>query len=386
MPPPWRNPPVATVTPMVTLPGNPMFIESLCRAVVLLLCLAAVGHGTDAALAEQRLANGMALVQANRPSEALPLLESCLTDLEGADRRRVVNRLIGHLYWGQAQASDGGDERVRLLHKASDRYLVAGDDGDIMARRHYLANEGVLSAERGYEAGWRFISWNGLGAVDGWFAVLGNYGATMTRGKGIPGLIDAHPLHALVWGILIAVLLLLAITGLLRKPLPPPPPQAEPPPPVVQRTPLPVQRTPAPAQRTPLPLKRPSGTDHLARRPSSGHQPAPAIRGVKPAIPVPATGARTPRSVPVPPSSFRTPKPDLDRLRNLHLSQNSPQKSETASYERGDLPPRVPGAAETDPDIAPLTRKPNREETEPGGNPILPPGGRQPPTPPRRPR
>jgi hypothetical protein len=288
----------------------------------------------------------------------------------------MVNRIIGHLYTDQARASETEDDRRQLLIKAGERYLVAGDDGDLMARRHYLHVEGAISAERGYLAGWRFISWNGIGAVDGWLAIAGNYGATVTHGKGIPGLVGHHPLHALVWGILLLGPLLLAVTGWLRgdkpQPLPPPPPRPEPPPPAQQRTPQPVRRPSA--SELPAPT----------RRPSSGNQPAPAMRSAKPAIPVPAAGTRTPRPPPMPPAAFRTPRPDLERLRNQHINQNSPQKSETQAYDRDEVRQRIDD--ETDPDRSALVRRPERDETEAGGNPILPPPGSRPPTPPRKPR
>lgn len=336
-----------------------MRLDSLRRSLLVLSCFVALMHGAAAAVTEQRLADGLAMSRANRPADALPLLESCLTDLAGDERRRVVNRLIGHAYWDLALANGNQDERLRLLDKARDCYLLAGDDGDTVARRHFLAHECAQSAERGYAAGWRYISWNGVGAVDGWIAVLGNYGAAMTGGKGIPGLIELHPLHALVWGVLIAGLLLLAVTGLLRKP------QA---------------LSPLVPQRAPPPGKRPSNVDNQAlprRRPAPDQQPAPALRGVKSAVPPPAASTRTP----VPSSTRRPPRPDLNRLRDQHLGQTSAEKRETQAYNNVDSR-RLDGHDDERESVGPV-RKSNRDETEPGGNLILPPVGRQPP---RRPQ
>lgn len=334
---------------------------------LLLLCLPGTGRGADAAsvAAENNLSAGLALVRDHKNAEALPLLKASAASLDGFDRRAALNRLLGHLLWDEATTATTAEERNRLFDKAGEHYRLAATDGDQTARRHYLSLESLRSPERGFAAGWQYLNWNGAFAIDGWLVIAGNYGAVITGGKGIPGLIDLHPLHALVWVSLIVLLLVFAFISYrhgLDSKTRPVPARAIPPEDVSLRNKI---RTPLPAKRPPVAGQR--------QKSSASHPSPPALRSPRSAAPIPAAKVLN-----------RTPRPDLEHLRLQHQTAATPEKNETELYERGEVLKRVRQPHETDPG-SPLMRKSRgeRDETEADGTPVLPPGGKPPP-PPRR--
>ena len=353
-------------------------LAGVCILLALSSALTVIQAG-DSTAAERHVAAAVRFQQDGKRAEAIAEFTASLNGLDDAERRAMVQRTLGHLYIDQAREVDDVSERNALQDRAAKQYFAAGEAGDLIARRHYLAAECARSAERGYEAGWQFMTWNGMLAVDGWLAVFGNYGATVTAGKGIPGLLDQHPAHAVVWGIIVLGLVIMAF-AFSKRPQPgygsrmrtPIPGSAK------RNTPLPVgtakQRTPIPG-----PVRRPS-SPAIQAKPPSDRTPRPtgkppSHRTVRPEV----TASPTPRP------ALRTPQPGLEHLRAKHLTPR-PEKAETASYV--DAPVRRLGERdETDADDEALVRKPaarrDREETEADGNKILPP---KPAELPRRPR
>jgi hypothetical protein len=319
-----------------------------CWIWLLLLGLPGLGGGaeTPTQAAERNLATALTLLHDDKGAEALPLLMASVTQLKGVERRAAVNRTIGHLLWDQARSATLLVERDRLLAAASERYRLAASDGDALARRHYLSLEAQLSPERGYAAGWQYLDWNGLLAIDGWLVIAGNYGAVVTGGKGCSGLLDQHPLHALVWGGAILLLLIVAFISWRhgRQVLAQEKTDAEQAPKEAPRTMAAPPIRKMPATKTPVvPMQRiakhPAGDAAAVRRPP---QPPPP--------PLPASPVKRPK------------QPDLQ-----HLRRSAREKAETETLESPQRQRRGPD-----------------DETEVGGLPVLPPrGGR--PLPPQRP-
>jgi hypothetical protein len=327
-------------------------------AVLLCLVVTVAQAATDAD--EGRLAAGLALVKEGKHAEAITTLESCLASMD-EERRAAVHRILGHLYWDQALEASSPETRNKLLDRAAECYRVGGNGGDRVARKHYLSIESLRSPERGYAAAWTYLSWNGVFAINGWLSVIGNYGAAMTGGKGIPGMIDRHPMHAIAWGAIIVGFLMAALTVWLRG--------------LGKHPPERVTPTNPPGSAPRNAAKRSSASQASVRRPSSALHPAPTTRPPRPASPVEALVPREPSA----------PRPNLDHLRRDHV-EVSPEKDETMPYERAKRPAE---RDETDPGDHPAQRKGHpllRDDTEVSGVPILPPGRNPPQSPPRRPR
>ncbi len=257
----------------------------------------------------EKLTAGIGFFRAGNFALAAQLLTSALADL-GEDRERVAStyRYIGHAYAGIAaaeKARTGSDLKFfnQQLDLARDAYKKAGNFKDFSAQHFYLAQETQRSPSAGYEAGWQQLEWDGYTSIDGWSAVLGNYGGAMTGGEGILGMWNRHPFHLIAWSTLVFLPLCFALISFLR------PrreeeerqksvdrrPKSEP---IVRanRTPAPATRPPAtrpPATRTPVPTKTASDDRRAATRPAPTQNqqrtPAPTTRPpavIKPATPV----------------------------------------------------------------------------------------------------
>lgn len=281
------------------------------RALFFLATLITQSSGADLSpkeIAEHHLAQGLTCVHRHQPQEALPHLEKCLSDLEGDERRASVQRLIGHIYSELGHLANVPDQQNKLFDQASARYAIAADGGDQAARHFYLTTECRLSADRGYIAGWRYLAWNGAFALDGWYAIIGNYGAVMTQGQGLVGLWKYHPMHAVVWSVFIVIFLSVALSSWLsgrHKATLAPPLNLKP------NIDASIKKTPTAAVRTPAnaSVPRASASDHAG----SASRPSPLARssGISPA---------------------RIP-PNFERLRQQHRTKQSQEKSKTEFYD-----------------------------------------------------
>jgi hypothetical protein len=257
----------------------------------------------------EKLTAGIGFFRAGSFALAAQLLTSALNDL-GEDRERVAStyRYIGHAYAGLAaaeKARPGND--LKFLNEqfdlARDAYKKAGNFKDFSAQHFYLAQETQRSPAAGYEAGWQHLEWHGYTSIDGWSAVLGNYGGAMTGGEGILGMWNRHPFHLIAWSTLAFLPLCIALVSFLRprreeevreksvdrRPISEPIVRSN-------RTPAPATRPPAtrpPVTRTPVPAKTASDDRRAATRPAPAQNPqrtpAPATRSpavIKPATPV----------------------------------------------------------------------------------------------------
>ena len=256
----------------------------------------------------EKITAGIGFFRAGSFALAAQLLNSALAEL-GEDRERVASmyRFIGHAHAGLAgdePAGVNGDAEARehQLDLAREAYKKAGNLRDYPAQHFYLAQETKRSPTAGYGAGWQFVTWQGYGSIDGWSAVLGNYGGAMTGGEGIEGMWKRHPFHLLTWGVLGFFPLFFALFAWLRprrekadstvnvsrrpvseavvKPTRP-----------VEPTRSPATRSPATRPLAPAPAKVAQDDGRASPRPSSAQNqsrtPAPATR--PPAVVKPAT-------------------------------------------------------------------------------------------------
>jgi tetratricopeptide (TPR) repeat protein len=175
----------------------------------------------------EKITAGIGFFRAGSFALAAQLLTSALPEL-GEDRERVAStyRFIAHAHAGLAAAESavGGDgkaseenkERENQLDLAREAFKKAGNYRDFPAQHFYLAQETKRSPTAGYEAGWQFLTWQGYASIDGWSAVLGNYGGAMTGGEGVAGMWNRHPFHLIVWSVLAFFPLCFALFAWLR--------------------------------------------------------------------------------------------------------------------------------------------------------------------------
>ena len=321
----------------------------------------------------EKLTAGIGFFRAGNFAFSSQLLTSALADL-GEDRERIAAtyRYIGHAHAGIAaaeKARTGSDQKVlnEQLDLARDAYKKAGNMKDFSAQHFYLAQETQRSPSNGYEAGWQQLEWDGYTSIDGWSAVLGNYGGAMTGGEGIVGMWNRHLFHLIAWGILAFLPLCFALVSFLR------PrreeeervnsvdrrPKSEP---IVRanRTPAPATRPPAtrppatqsPGTRAPVPTKSASDDRRAATR------PAPAQNQQR--TPAPATRPPATR----PPAAIKpaTPVSPKSQLRSA---------DETESNQVQAPAPRAPRAADNQ-------QRPKHVETEPNLRPAKAPEKKDP--------
>ncbi len=152
---------------------------------------------------------------------AASMLAAVAADLaDDPVRAAAALRFAGHAEAHQAaqvRAAGGkAEEAEALLDAAREHWRTAGGQPDYNAQHAYLAQETARSAKLGYAAGWQYLAWNSYLAPAGWAAVIGNYGTTVTDGRGFAGLWETHPVHAVVWGLLVLVPFILFLVGLRR--------------------------------------------------------------------------------------------------------------------------------------------------------------------------
>lgn len=276
----------------------------------------------------ERITLGMGFFKSGSYELAIQLLEAALPGVEG-DRERSgqVHRFIGHSHAALAErARKRSDtaEADRQLDAARDSWRKAGSFGDHSAQRFFMGQEATRSPRNGYDAGWQRLAWHSYLSLDGWMLVVGNYGGAVTGGQGLGGMWARHPLHVVIWGLLIGLPLVLAIIGFCRRP-----------PPVVH-----------PSREREREREEASSSASSA---SSVSRPAPAQRASAPA-------ASSPRTRPAPPPQAKTRTPASPSARSEHTP--SPMARPKAVQ-------RTPAKVETEP----VARSPEKNLTEPVAKP-----------------
>ncbi len=170
----------------------------------------------------ERLTSAIAFYTAGNYGLAASMLTAVATDLaDDPVRAAAALRFAGHAEAHQAaqlRTAGGTPEQVEtLLDAAREHWRSAGAQPDYNAQHAFLAQETARSAKLGYAAGWQYLAWNSYLAPAGWAAVVGNYGTTVTDGRGFAGLWETHPVHAVVWGLLVVVPFILFLIGLRRR-------------------------------------------------------------------------------------------------------------------------------------------------------------------------
>lgn len=313
----------------------------------------------------EKLTAGIGFFRAGNHALAAELLTSALPDL-GDDRERVASthRFIGHSRAAIAatlRAREGADPKLveAELDQAREAYRKAGNFRDFPAQRFFMAQETARSPQAGYDAGWQHLGWHGYTSLDGWSAVLGNYGGAVTGGAGLSGMWQRQPVHVIVWAILALIPLILALIAFLR-------PRREIVSEEIVRRPVsepthrPVQRTPAPATRPPQ--AKVSGaanrtsqtrTPPAAPAPKVQRTPAPATRPpaakpVKPLAPKPPVRSLVETEANLQPvNRLRTPRGGETRAKQVETEVSlkpakAPEKSVRTSGEFAALERRTP--------------------------------------------
>ncbi len=113
---------------------------------------------------------------------------------------------LGHMWSTKAdillQSFPENKEALAVAQdNARDNYKTIADQGDLVARQHFLARESQRDAQHAYAAGWHAVSWNTF-SKQAWSLILGNYGASGAW---------SQPLSLIVWGALILSSLFFAL-------------------------------------------------------------------------------------------------------------------------------------------------------------------------------
>ncbi|TVR40135.1 MAG: hypothetical protein EA402_14060 [Planctomycetota bacterium] len=211
---------------------------------------------------------------------AIDMFQRALAD--AADDAVATQRFLGHAHALAADAAlaaaAGEDAEPAQGHQwqlaaeahrdaARDAYFAAGNQGDGIAQRHYLARQSERGPQAAYAAGWQFLRWRSYIHPEGWKVVIANYGAAEAY---------LSPLSMALWGVILGLSFVLGCKAFfLPKPL-----------------------APAPARRSsppPAPARKPgsSPTNPSAKRPEPKRQPTPTRRP-----PLPARDNRTTQDTP----------------------------------------------------------------------------------------
>ena len=177
------------------------------EATQLLAVLQAVTAGERITVGLNAYANGQYQLAARMLTDAAqdPALDP--------DNAGAAWRFAGHAHTKLATAGAGDAAR----DAASSCYREAGNVRDMEGRRFHLALEGSISPQRAYDAGWRWLAWEGYLSLPAWFQVIGHYGAAKTQGEGLAGLARHAPAHLLFWTMLCVLPLALFGLSLLRR-------------------------------------------------------------------------------------------------------------------------------------------------------------------------
>lgn len=160
------------------------------------------------------VAMGRAAFDAGDHQQAAQVLARAAEGLKDPVLQAACWRFVGHaqrLLAGRTPSDPAG------LDAAGAAYLKASDLGDWPSRHWYVALEAARSPERAYLAGWRLLGWNGYLPPAGYGLVLANYGAWVSGGQGLAGMLQRHPFHLVAWAVAILLPLGIFLRALLRR-------------------------------------------------------------------------------------------------------------------------------------------------------------------------
>jgi tetratricopeptide (TPR) repeat protein len=206
----------------------------------LALALERTGHGdeataildkTDASTPAEKLTVGIAVYRTHNYLLAARLLAD-VAPLVADDKARqgAVLRFLGHAYVGQvaqqerALAKPGADRATilaaedTLRDRAADAYVFAGDLHDTAAQEFYVGLQCSRDADHAMTAAWKDLGWKSGMSLRDYGIMVGNYGPWLSGGNGIGGAWQRHPVHVVLWGLLILLPLSVGILGMVRKP------------------------------------------------------------------------------------------------------------------------------------------------------------------------
>lgn len=153
---------------------------------------------------------GLSAFKAARYDWATASLQAATEHAEFKQQTHVgqgqILRFLGHAWAGWAMTDDL-THREERLDQAAAAYRSAAEVGDAYAQRHFAAVQGRRDASTAYAAGWTLIGWSPV-SLRGWGLVLANYGASRAW---------SHPLHLVIWALLIGLPLLLWVKSLFHK-------------------------------------------------------------------------------------------------------------------------------------------------------------------------
>ena len=206
----------------------------------LALALERTGHGdeataildkTDASTPAEKLTVGIAVYRTHNYLLAARLLAD-VAPLVADDKARqgAVLRFLGHAYVGQvaqqerALAKPDADRTTilaaedTLKDNAAAAYAQAGDLRDAPAQDFYVGLQCSRDADHAMSAAWKDLGWKSGLSLRDYGIMVGNYGPWLSGGNGIGGAWQRHPLHVVLWGLLMLLPLSVGILGMVRKP------------------------------------------------------------------------------------------------------------------------------------------------------------------------
>jgi hypothetical protein len=332
--------------------------------------LARINRTMSAISPNERLTQGIAFYTTGSYPAAASTLAAVAKDLtDDPVRAAAALRFAGHAEAHQAaqvRAAGGkAEDAEALLDAAREHWRAAGGQPDYNAQHAYLAQETARSAKLGYAAGWQYLAWNSYLAPAGWAAVVGNYGTAVTDGRGFSGLWETHPVHAVVWGLLVVVPFILFLVGLRRRGAPVSEDVGTVRVRVAPRTVAAAPRPPAAAAKPAVSAKAPVARPSAPARPAAPAKPAASARApvapARAALPArPAAPAKAPAPRQTPRPSAPNPEKDQTEQALRVIPDPERQRSDRSTTDIGDPPP--PRLVEK----GALERKPTAPRRPPG--------------------
>ena len=149
---------------------------------------------------------------------ASDMFEKALKNNDGlpeGPQRNSAFRYYGHCQRELAALEQDPVQRETYINEAVGAYQTAGDGGDFVARRWYLAIQAERSPLKAFEAGKKDRDWYGFFSLSAWKLLAGNYGHKVTRGEGFGGAFSYGLAHVCLWSLLAFIPLGLFVKGWL---------------------------------------------------------------------------------------------------------------------------------------------------------------------------